>query len=659
MTKVTPRRDPVRRNQGWMRLFGLGGPAAIAAIALAPKDPAYAASSRLTLLLGTSALAIGCTLGFAWARRRYRVAKRMARWGAASAAVRDTLNYLSEEERLAGRHHLGLLVGAQACLALHLTAHWPQAAFLAPFADVLGAGALLCVALVPIVALRNRRHAINRFFLFRYIKQQLRHLGYRPPFARAQRQSGRAAKKVAVLGEGCFAVGGFAWRFDDLTMGCLAIGQTGSGKTVCVLNALLEGLIASWREPGNHIAGLVLDAKGDFRDKIIGLCARYGRSDDLFILDPDTWPTASGTPRSIAWNPLDNDDDALEVAVRLITALRLIGLDQGQESFWLDSAKVFLRHAITLIRGAAGSTAPSILEVYRLGLEGENETPFYHSLVKRLSEAYPGDVPAEVLDALRFMESEWSKMAERQRSGVRGALTQLLDEFTVAPFRDIFTQPSTLTIGRALDDGKLVYIHMPIADRERMSRLVCALVKLEFQRQVLLRPRKVRPSFMLIDEFQAYYTSGDGRGDSDFFERSRESRHANVAASQNILAFLKKTKNPNDAKNFFGNCAVKIFLRNTEEETNRWASALFGQRNEIVITTNEQAAIDGHWSRRHHTSYGRGTRTLPRVPPEAFATLAIPVRGDPERQHAASIVHIASRGDTEQHRLDWPVNPLR
>jgi len=267
-------------------------------------------------------------------------------------------------------------------------------------------------------------------------------------------------------------------------------------------------------------------------------------------------------------------------------------------------------------------------------------------------------LPTEIADAIQYFEREWAPMADRQKSAVRGTITQLLDEFLVPPFREIFTGRSTVAIADVIDQGKLFYVNMPAADRERMSRVVNTLLKLEFQKHVLKRPNKARPSFMLIDEFQTVYTVGGGRGDSDFFERSRESNHANIVAAQSISAFLKRTRNAADVKNFLGNCAVKILLRNTEEETNRWASALFGMRSEIVVNSTEQAAVGGGWSRRRHTSYSRATRMLPLVPPEAFTRLAIPLRGDPEHQHAESIVHLGSRSETGHPTLVWPVNPL-
>jgi hypothetical protein len=652
--------EPHRRDLARLLGVALGTPLVIGAIVALPKDPVHAAPDRFVLTLIVFIVSLIGLVGFCRLRRRYREQGMLRRYGGVSSAIRDTLSHLKQERRLAARGQLLSITGAIVAFALYVLAYWPQMSMLGPYRSLFGFASIVMLALSPVCALRNRGHTINTFFLRRYLKQQLDHLGYRGGRTRRARTEREGASIVTVTGPGCFSVNGMKWSFDDFVKNALVLGQVGSGKTVCVLNTLLEGLIASSAVPENAIGGLILDAKGDFHEKIRALCRRYGREDDLYILDPSSWEEDAGTPRSIAWNPLQNEDDALEVATRLIIALRLIGLEQGNEgSFFLDSAKVFLRHAIALVRAAAITPVPSLVDVYRLSQENEEKTPLYHELVKAVAARHPETAPAEVTDAIAYFEHEWAPMADRQKSGVRGTVTQLLDEFLVSPFREIFTQPSTLSIGEMIDRGVILYINMPASDRARMSRLVNTLIKLEYQRNILIRPNKARPSFMLCDEFQTLYTSGEGRGDSDFFERSRESRHANIVAAQNLSAFYKRTKNLHDVKNFLGNAAVKIFLRQTEEETNRWASALFGQRSEIVITTSEQAALDGGWSKRRHTSYGRATRTLPSVPPEAFSRLAIPMRDDPAPQSAESIIHLASRGATERHEVAWPVNPLR
>ena len=652
-------RNAYHREQLRLFAFGVGTPLLLGVIAAWRKDPGFAADDRWRWTIATFAVALIGLPGFIISLRRFREQRMLRRYGGASSAVRDMLSYLKHERRLAARGQLPAILGALAALGLYVLAHWPQAAEITAFRGVFGFAALVLLALVPFCALRNRGHYINAFFLRRYLKQALDHLGYR---WRDQNKTRRAKRGslVTVTEAGSFSIQGFVWRFDDWTKNALVLGQVGSGKTICVLNAILEGLIASFAKTKLRIGGLVLDAKGDFHGKIQLLCERYGCADALCILDPSVWASAARTWRSIAWNPLDNSDDALEIATRLIAALRLIGLELGAEgSFFLDSAKVFLRHAITLVRAGAITPVPSIIDVYRLSQEAEDKTPLYHEFIKAIGARYPVDVPVEVMDAITYFERNFAPMADREKSGVKGTITQLLDEFLLPPFRDIFTGLSTLSIGEMIDQGKILYVRMPASDRERMSRLVSTLIKLEYQRNILMRVGKERPSFMLIDEFQTYYTTGEGRGDSDFFERSRESRHGNIIAAQNLSAFMKRTKNSHDVRNFLGNCAVKIFLRQTEEETTRWASALFGQRSEIVVTTSEQAALDGSWSRRRHTSYGRATKSLPRVSPEAFTQLAIPVKDDPARQEAESIVHLASRGETQNHRLVWPVNPLK
>lgn len=646
---------------------GLGAPLLLLGIHALPKDPSFAAPDRFVQMIAFCVISVMGFAGLITALWQWREVRMQRAYGAASSAVSDTLSYLKQEWRLARRGQLPALIGAMTALSLSIVSEWPQAAILAPYRTGFIVAAVLLFTWIPINALRNRGHYVNAFFLRRYLKQQLDHLGYRSA-RRTPRRTGKdkggQRSTITVPREGSFTVAGrhgaFTWHFDDFVKNGVVFGQVGSGKTVAVLNAILEGHIAAFDDADAKIGGLILDAKGDFYGKIQTLCSRYRRDGDLLIIDPAAWEGAAGTWQSIAWNPLDNEDDPLEVATRLIAALRLIGMETGTEgSFFLDSAKVYLRHAIALVRAARLTPAPSILDVYRLSQEGEAVTPHYHALIRAIGAQYPGAVPDSVTDAITYMEKEWAGMADRQKSGVRGTITQLLDEFLVPPFREIFTRPSTQSIGAMIDAGKLLYVHMPASDRERMSRLVNTLVKLEYQRAILSRPNKTRPSFFLCDEFQTFYTTGEGRGDSDFFERSRESNHANIIAAQNLSAFMKRTRNPHDVKNFLGNCAVKIFLRQTEEDTNRWASGLFGQRSEIVVTTSEQAAFDGSWSRRRHTSYGRATRALPRVPVDAFVRLAIPLRGDPKQQHAGSIIHLASRGNTQHEVLDWPVHPLR
>src|SRR5262249_6729227 len=164
---------------------------------------------------------------------------------------------------------------------------------------------VLCLTVPSLQLARNRGHFVNVFFLERYLKQQAEHIGFN---ARNESDAKKLEEEfsgptVSQQGTEQFRAGGFVWSLDDFYKNALVFGQPGSGKTACVLNALLEGAMLSTQGTGQPISGLILDPKGDFRTKVEILCRKLGREDDLYVLDPDSWPTQSRSRRSIAWNP--------------------------------------------------------------------------------------------------------------------------------------------------------------------------------------------------------------------------------------------------------------------------------------------------------------------------------------------------------------------
>ncbi|MBK8246795.1 MAG: type IV secretion system DNA-binding domain-containing protein [Gemmatimonadetes bacterium] len=448
---------------------------------------------------------------------------------------------------------------------------------------------------------------------------------------------------MLVIDEGSFRAGGFNWQWDDFHTSCVVFGQPGSGKTVCVLNALVDGLVSSLSGSAMPPAGLILDPKGDFRGRVTSLMARAGRPDDLLILDPST-PEASAR-----WNPLDTSDDELELADRLAACMQALGRSSSQhDSFWIDSAKRFLRHAIRLVRASNVGEPPSFTDLADLATRDE-------AIAERIDRMNLDDAGA--VQAARYFEDEWRKLADQTRASISAHVTSLIDPFLVEPYNTFFAGRSTVSIARLVDEGKVLYVDMPIAEREAMSRTVCTLIKLEYYREVLRRPGKERQSFFLCDEFQQFMTTSHGRGDADFFERSRQSRHANIVATQNYPALLKAARSAGGGdevvENLVGNCAIKLFLRNTDARTNEWASGLFGRS----LVTRVSAA-------RSQERHSFGGQVLGRqdefdkvVGPEEFAALAMPL-GRHGIGYAESIGLIGSRTAYERTTLRWRVHPL-
>jgi hypothetical protein len=65
---------------------------------------------------------------------------------------------------------------------------------------------------------------------------------------------------------------------------------------------------------------------------------------------------------------------------------------------------------------------------------------------------------------------------------------------------------STLSLPDCIDQGKVLYVHFPIAERRLMAQTVGTLIKVEYGRQVLMRNNKPRPSFFFCEEFQVFFT---------------------------------------------------------------------------------------------------------------------------------------------------------
>lgn len=483
----------------------------------------------------------------------------------------------------------------------------------------------------------------------RQLDDQDRNLGWSSfKEGESRQQSGAPAdgKTVLVKKDGGFRAGQVDWEWSDLVKNCVVFGQSGSGKTVCVLNAMIEGLLGASARSQNPASALILDPKGDFAEKVSTLCRKYGRRQDLLIVDP------TNMQKSIRWNPFDSEDDELELATRFAAVLESQGMRNEQDSFWIDSAKKFLRHALTLLRlSNHPGRPPDFAQINELVTNKE-------SIADRARRVALTDDRCE--QCLNFFANEWLQYEAGTRTSIQGNITNMIDAFLMPPYGELFSGQSTLRVSEMVNQGRILYVNMPVADKEAMSRMVCSFLKLEYFREVLKGRNKARPSFFLCDEFQVFFTTGQGKSDADFFERSRQSNHANLIAVQNLPSLRKVTSREDLVENLLGHCAVKIFLRNTDQRTNKWASELFGKM--IVDMGGVQSGGAGG-KRGVPGLGGLSSSTSDQyddvVKPERFPELAIPSQSAGV-DYAEAIIHLASRETTDklQRNYRWKVHPL-
>jgi hypothetical protein len=456
------------------------------------------------------------------------------------------------------------------------------------------------------------------------------------------------APPVKLLGPQSFSAGGIDWRWEDFTPNCVIFGQTKSGKTSCVLNAVLDGILGSSAAAKHPPGALIMDPKGDFLEKIGSVCRKWGRERDLKILDLDL----HAAHPTIRWNPLDSSDDEFELAARCGTVMEMLGMRETQSSYWLESSRQFIAQAITLLRLTnPDEEPPSFAEIGRL-------STYPRELMERLARLDEvGPVP-KARACLDYFADVWLALDDKLRTDIMTFIRNIVQPFLRQPYAPIFTGRSTLSIAQMIDSGAVFYLNLPTARHPAMSRAVGTFVKLEYFQEVRRRLNKPRPTFYLCDEFSEFVSFGVGQPDASFFAMSRQSNHANIVAVQNMNSFLMHSRDEAPVLNLLGNCAVKVFLRNTDQKTNQYASDIHGQ--EIVEAQGVTLGARSEKRLGRSANSITGTDQLSHVlRPEVFTRLKVPGT-EPGTLYTESIIHLGSRHDVSLRgkKTRWPVHPL-
>ncbi|MCP5433392.1 MAG: type IV secretion system DNA-binding domain-containing protein [Alphaproteobacteria bacterium] len=299
-------------------------------------------------------------------RARFALAYRDAGPNVASSAIR----FASELEHFATTVTMPV-IALVAVTLIRVLSGWSMFSAFAPMRGMLGLIwlAVLVWAIVQLVRSTNKIGLLAG--LHNGMRRQLEVAGIVPLTVDdyVTEAARLEAPPVVPVDQDRFEAGGISWSWNEFRTNAIVLGQTGSGKTVTVLNSFLEGLLSVSSRPhmGESAAALILDPKGDYRDKIERLCAKIGRSQDLVVFDPEA------PAKSVVWNPLDTpEDNELEIAGRFAAVLKLLGMKSDRDTFFIDQAKLFLRHAIALIRASSLSgEPPSLAEIYALSKQPE------------------------------------------------------------------------------------------------------------------------------------------------------------------------------------------------------------------------------------------------------------------------------------------------
>lgn len=242
-------------------------------------------------------------------------------------------------------------------------------------------------------------------------------------------------------------LGGLSWSMEDFVRGWLITGRTGSGKTQSGINTITYQIFQNVKNWG----GVCLDQKGLYWEILVRMAARFGRSDDLILLQ--TRPTGE----SVLWRPphtiniTGNPDVPSSTYAKVIvdTALSLTG-GRGGNPFFPIRAQLAIQMAFDILRHLeCFVTIPNIHSLLMNQTDAD-------ALMKRLDER--DDERSEEL--LASLQGYFDQPPE-QFGGVQGTLSTYLEFFLNREIAEVFCADEPTFSVSEIDQGKIVCLAMP------------------------------------------------------------------------------------------------------------------------------------------------------------------------------------------------------
>lgn len=268
------------------------------------------------------------------------------------------------------------------------------------------------------------------------------------------------------------------------------VGGTGSGKSELMKNMIYD------RMKRAKSAVIVIDPKGDLSREVSRWKENADNPERLVYFDPILF--ADKTP---VINPFDLGDKSKSNIQRAIFELRqsfdqiLNQIDGG----FTPAMKNILGHILSVILRRGGSLG----DVHRFLDKNLNA-----DLLEQ------GQNSADEQDNVFFNGEFLEKNIEVSTNGIKGRLGLLLQNQV---FRDITTGSSTIDLGQAIKDKKLIVFNLSkgVLTRDYSAfygKLIVSLILIESMRNAQnIENPKYRPQIdLFIDEFQNYITPAVG-----------------------------------------------------------------------------------------------------------------------------------------------------
>jgi hypothetical protein len=378
--------------------------------------------------------------------------------------------------------------------------------------------------------------------------------------------------------------------------GVLVFGTTGSGKT----SGSGKNINQAYLKAG--FGGLVLCAKPDEARTGEQYASEAGRSKDLILFRPEGPWSFNFLTEELQRKSRGGGDSEVIVNMLMTIADVIRGDDgkgggQSDGGFWQSGSKLLLQKIVDLVALACGTitigdiydvlnTAPKSIEQSR-SAEWQKTSACYQYLKHIFHRPKSSGEERDFQILENYWMGTFPETAERTRSIFVATITPLIDTLNRKPLRQLFCSETNIT-PRALEDGKIIVVDLPITEFREIGKYAAAIFKYCTQRSLERRDAgtSLRPVFIWQDEAQHFVLETDMM----FQTICRSCRVCNVLMTQNISNLYAVMGGGDKSKalvdSLAGTLNTKIFHSNSDNVTNLWMADHIGRDRQLVCNSS-------------------------------------------------------------------------
>ena len=391
------------------------------------------------------------------------------------------------------------------------------------------------------------------------------------------------------------SLAGFTWDRNDFCRGWLITGDTGAGKTFAI-NALMHSVFRHESDWG----GLCCDEKGIYYETLVRMARKYGRQDDLLLLQTRPDHADDDWIPSVRFNLLsDSTIPWSTYATVIVDTASALNPGTEDKGFFKTQAHAHIGRGIQLFR------LLDIVPTMHHLLEVLQYQPLLKAMLQNL-EPLKSSGNADAQECYEHFMNAYLRQPPEQLGGVISTIYNYLNYFTNPDISEIFGSQENTFDFSALDSGAIICLSMP-QKYQTERRYVTTILKLLFYAHALRRfdprpsgKRQPEEDNLLIcwqDEAQRFISDSDCNVDV-----IRQANSTTIMAAQSKTSFLPALGTKEKAEVTILNLRNRIIFKAADKTCAEGSADFVGRRM--------------HWKKSY--TRGRGNTSTTRSREEEY-----------------------------------------